>query len=325
MRIFRHLDELPPGLGPTVISIGNFDGVHCGHRKVLAEVVKRARELNASAMAVTFDPHPARVLRPEAPLKLITPLPIKLKLLESTALDAVLVVPFSPEFSAIPPREFAQRMVAATLHAREVHEGANFHFGHRAEGNVERLAELGREFGFRVVTYREMQVRGETVSSSRIRQLLAEGKVGRARTLLGRNFSIVSTPAAGRGYGTRYTVPTINLAPYHELLPANGVYITRTHVAEESFDSVTNAGVRPTLGEPSFAVETHLLDFHPVPLSETTRIEVEFLKWLRPEMKFAGAEELRRQIGQDVKLARHYFRLAQRLTPNGPLPASPRH
>ncbi|HEX6466874.1 MAG TPA: bifunctional riboflavin kinase/FAD synthetase [Terriglobales bacterium] len=323
MRVFRHLDEIPPTFGPTVLSIGNFDGVHCGHRKVLGEVVTRARALGAQAVAVTFDPHPTRVLRPEASPKLIAPLPLKLKLLESTGLDAALVLPFTSELSATAPQDFAQRIIAEKLQAREVHEGASFHFGHRAEGNVDRLAEFGQKFGFRVVAYREMQLRGETVSSSRIRQLLLQGRVGRARTLLGRNFSIFGAPASGRGYGSRYTVPTINLAPYPELVPANGVYITQTHLANESFDSVTNIGVRPTFGEPSFAIETHLLNFRPLALSETTNIEIKFLKWLRPEMKFPGAEALRRQIGHDVQLAQRYFRLQQRLVSTSPRPATP--
>ena len=204
-----------------------------------------------------------------------------------------------------------------------MHEGASFHFGHRAEGNVDRLAEFGQKFGFRVVAYREMQLRGETVSSSRIRQLLLQGKVGRARNLLGRNFSILGAPASGRGYGSRYTVPTINLAPYPELVPANGVYITQTNVGNESFDSVTNIGVRPTFGEPSFAIETHLLNFRPLALSETTNIEIKFLKWLRPEMKFPGAEALRQQIGHDVQLAQRYFRLQRRLVSTSPRPATP--
>src|SRR5262249_45055429 len=207
---------------------------------------------------------------------------------------------------------FAQRVIARRLRAREVHEGANFHFGHKAEGTVERLAQFGRELHFHVEIYPEMHIRGDAVSSSRIRQLLLDGNVSRAHALLGRSFSVVGTPAKGRGYGSKYTVPTINLSSYAELIPANGVYVTRTRVREEWFDSVTNVGVRPTFGEASFAIESHLLNFHPLSLDENTPIEIEFLKRLRAEMKFPSPEALRRQIQQDVKRAQRYFSLQKR-------------
>jgi len=322
MRVFRQLDEIPSSLGVTVISIGNFDGVHCGHKTVLKEVVRRARELQASAVAVTFEPHPLRILRPESAPKLITPLAMKLELLESTGLDAVLAIPFTAEFSRKTPKEFAQQVIVERLKAKEVHEGANFHFGHKAEGTVDRLAQFGRELGFHVEIYREMRIRGDAVSSSRIRQLLQEANVSRARVLLGRIFSIIGTPARGRGYGSKYTVPTINLSSYDELIPANGVYVTHTRVGEERFESVTNVGVRPTFGEPSFAIESHLLNFHPLSLNESTRIEIEFLRRLRAEIKFPGPESLRRQIQQDVKHAQRYFALQKRLLAQNSAPAS---
>jgi len=325
MRVFRHLDEIPPSLGATILSIGNFDGVHCGHKTVLEQVVHRAKELGATAMAVTFDPHPMRILRPESAPKLITSLPIKLELLKSTGLDAVLVIPFTAEFLRKTPKEFAQQVIVDRLKAKEVHEGANFHFGHRAEGTVDRLAQFGRELGFNVEIYREMQIRHDAVSSSRIRQLLQEGSVGRARVLLGRSFSIISTPAKGRGYGSKYTVPTINLSSYNELVPANGVYITRTTVGDERFDSVTNIGVRPTFGDASFAIETHLLNFHPLSLNESTKTELEFLKRLRAEMKFPNPEELRLQIQRDLKRAQRYFALQRRFVAQNSAPASSHH
>ncbi len=313
MRVFHHLDEIPADIGATVISVGNFDGVHCAHQKVLGEVIRTARKAGAMAMAVTFDPHPTRVVRPASGPKLITPLPVKLALLEATGVDATLIIPFTPEFATTTSRDFAQRVLAGRLHALEVHEGANFHFGHKAAGNVARLAEFGREFGFRVVVYPEMTKRDEPVSSSRIRQLLAAGEVSRARTLLGRNFSLIATPAKGRGYGSKYTVPTINLAPYEDLVPSNGVYVTRSQIGEQVFDSVTNIGVRPTFGDSTFAIETHLMDFCPLAVSENTRIEIEFLKRLRDELKFPSVDALRQQIGNDVRRAQRYFRLERRM------------
>jgi riboflavin kinase/FMN adenylyltransferase len=155
-----------------------------------------------------------------------------------------------------------------------------------------------------------MCIRGHSVSSSRVRELVAaEGDVSDARQLLGRPFSIVSNPGRGRGYGAKYTVPTINLSRYGELAPRNGVYITRTRVAEECFDSVTNVGNRPTFGAESFAIETHLLNFHPLELIPETEVELFFLRRLRAEIKFPSVEELRTQIAADVRHARRYFRL----------------
>ena len=310
MKIFHKLEEVPPDFGPSVASVGNFDGVHKAHQLVLRQVVVRARELNAHAVAVTFDPHPVHILRPDIAPKLITPLPLKLKLLEAASLDAALVIPFSRDFSVIKPAEFAKQVLADCLHATEVHEGANFHFGHKAEGNVERLAEFGRALGFDVRVYPEIKVAGDVVSSSNIRELLRTGKVGRARRLLGRVFSITATPGRGRGYGHKYTVPTINLSRYEELVPADGVYITRTRVNGETFDSVTNIGNRPTFGADSFAVETHLLNFHPISLTAEAPVEICFLKRLREEIKFPSVEALREQIAKDVHRARRYFRLA---------------
>ena len=310
MLVFRHLKELPPDWGAAVVSIGNFDGVHRAHQHVLSKVAESARELRAKSMAMTFDPHPLRVLRPEGAPLLITPLSDKIAALASTGIDAVLVLPFDNQFASTSPHDFARKIVAEGLHAREVHEGANFRFGNRAEGDCETLKQLGQEFGFRVVVYPEMRLRGESVSSSRIRQLLLEGNVSRARHLLGRAFSISGVPAKGRGYGTRYTVPTINLAPYSELTPRNGVYVTCSRVANESFESVTNVGMRPTFGGTAFVIETHLLNFRPISLDESTQIEISFLKWLRPEVRWANTEALKEQIGKDVRKAKRLFSLA---------------
>ena len=307
MQIFRHLEEVPANFGPTIVTVGNFDGVHRAHQAVIAEVVRRAREIGGKSVAVTFDPHPTRVLRPDAAPKLLPPTPIKLKLLERTGVDATLVLPFSRDLSVMSPRDFAESILLAKLRAREVHEGFNFHFGHKAQGNVDRLMEFGREFGFEVKCYPALTIRGEVVSSSRIRSLLESGNVSRARHLLGRIFRILSTPGRGRGYGHKYTVPTINLSRYDELVPKNGVYITRIRLANETFDSVTNVGVRPTFGEDSFAIESHLLNFHPISLTAQTEVELCFLFRLRDEQKFPSTEALREQIARDVHRARRYF------------------
>ncbi|HUO24693.1 MAG TPA: bifunctional riboflavin kinase/FAD synthetase [Candidatus Aquilonibacter sp.] len=309
MQVFHKLEEVPGDFGPSLVSVGNFDGVHRAHAHVLGLIVERARQTGARAVAVTFEPHPTRILRPDSGLKLITPTPEKLRLLESTGVDAVLLLPFGRDLSLMTPRQFAERILKKKLHAREVHEGFNFRFGHKAMGDTNLLAQLGQEMGFEVKVYAEEMLRGETVSSSQIRKLISDGRVSRARHLLARPFSILSTPGRGRGYGSKYTVPTINLARYEELAPKDGVYITRTRVGPERFESVTNIGNRPTFGADSYAIETHLLNFHPIELTPESEVEICFLDRLRDEIKFPSVEALREQIAHDVKKARRYFHL----------------
>ena len=310
MNIFHKLEDVPPGFRPTIVSVGNFDGVHRAHKFVLQDIVERARQQRAKSVAITFEPHPARILRPDSGLKLLTPTPEKLRLLAQTGLDAVLLLPFSRDLSLLTPRQFVERILKNALRVCEVHEGYNFHFGHKAAGNVNTLAEFGREMGFTVKVFEEMTLRGEPVSSSQIRKLLQQGRVSRARHLLGRPFAILSTPGRGRGYGSKYTVPTINLSRYEELVPQDGVYITRTRVGQECFDSVTNIGNRPTFGADSFAIESHLLNFHPITLTADTEVEISFLQRVREEIKFPSVEALREQIAKDVRKSRRYFHLA---------------
>jgi len=318
MQIYRQLAELPST--PTVATIGNFDGVHLGHQGVIAEVIQRARTLSARSLAITFEPHPARVLRPNQPLPLITPLTRKLELLASTGIDATLVLPFTDELRLMSARTFATEVLVRSIRAIEVHEGENFRFGHRAEASVtgtsqgkDSLESLGRELGFTVRVYAPRNLRGDIVSSSRIRALIAASDVSHARTLLGCPFAVDSFPSSGRGFGTRYAVPTINLAPYDELLPAHGVYITTLDIGEgsqtESFQAVTNVGNRPTFGPDSFAVESHLLNFHPIALTEETPIRLSFLRHIRPEQRFPDPESLLVQIKRDVAQAQRYFAL----------------
>src|SRR6202140_3076536 len=309
MQTFHKLEDMPADFGRTVISVGNFDGVHRAHRHVLDEIVGRAKAANAKSVAVTFDPHPTRILRPDNTLKLLTPAAEKLRLLEAAGVDAVLFLPFSRDLSLMTPQQFAYEILKKRLQACEVHEGYNFHFGHKAAGDIHLLRKLGGEMGFAVHDYPELRLRGESVSSSHIRKLLSEGRVSRARHLLARPFSILSTAGRGRGYGSKYTVPTINLSRYEELVPKHGVYVTRTRRGEECFDSVTNVGNRPTFGSDSFAIESHLLNFHPTELNPETEVEIHFLDRLRDEIKFPSVDALKEQIGGDGGKAQRYFQL----------------
>ena len=324
MNIYRSLTELPINFPASVATIGNFDGVHRGHQGVIAEVVARARALNCASLALTFDPHPARVLRPAFSQPLITPLAQKLELLAATGIENVAVLPFTELFSKMTARAFATEILRDTFHIRELHEGENFRFGYQAEAGIDSLEALGAELGFKVCIYSPRLLRATSlasgaISSSRIRQSIAAGNVSQARALLGRPFDIESTPASGRGYGTRYTVPTINLAPYAELLPANGVYVTTmtigTGPSAETFNAVTNIGNRPTFAD-EFAenpttVESHLLNFHPIDLHQDTPLKLTFLKRLRPEVRWPNPEALREQIGRDVRQANRFFSLCR--------------
>jgi len=313
MQVFRHLDDIPPDFGPTVVSVGNYDGVHRAHQEVVRHMAERARTFGGKAVVVTFEPHPLRILRPDVAPRLLSPLAAKLKLLEQTHVDAVLVLPFTRDLSMMSAEDFAREVLAERLRAREVHEGYNFHFGHKARGNVDTLADLGRQFGFAAKIFPEQLLRGHHVSSSEIRKLIADGRVSRARSLLGRAFSILGNPGRGRGYGHKYTVPTINFARYDELVPADGVYISWLRVDAKCFEAVTNVGNRPTFGAESFAIESHILNFHPIELLPDTELELFFLKRLRAEVKFPSVDALREQIAKDVHKARRYFRLATRV------------
>jgi len=314
MQVFRDLADVPHDFGRTLVTVGNFDGVHLAHRAVIKSLVERAKKEHARSVVLTFDPHPLRVLRPERAPKLITPTPIKLKLLAETGLDAVALLPFSSYVAKMSPTEFAETILAKGLRAIEVHEGFNFRFGHRAEGDVERLRELGKALGFEVVIYPPRRLRGHIVSSSQIRKFIQSGHMDAARRLLGRPFSILSTPARGRGYGAQYAVPTINLDRYDELIPCHGVYVTQLRIGGELFQGVTNVGNRPTFGEDSFAIESHLLNFHPVDLGPETPLQLYFLKRLRPEHRFPSPDALRQQIMKDVERTRRYFQLLERFS-----------
>jgi riboflavin kinase/FMN adenylyltransferase len=311
MQIFRSLDELSGNTQPSVVSVGNFDGVHLGHQMVLASMIERARELKAKSVVVTFDPHPSHVLHSSRRTPLITPLAQKLDLLAAAGIDAALVLEFDEELRRCSAREFAERVLRDALHTVEVHEGETFRFGYGAATDVAGLSDLGRELGFIVRAYEPRIIDGAPVSSSRIRALIAAGDIGDANALLGRRFAVRSTPAHGRGYGARYTVPTINLAAYPELLPAIGVYVTTLKVGMDAgsrtFQGVTNVGNRPTFGADSFAVETHLLDFEPIALDESTPLELAFLQRIRDERRFESPEALRAQIQRDVATAKSVF------------------
>ena len=291
----------------SVLTIGNFDGIHLGHQTILRAVVERARKTNAVATALTFDPPPLKVLRPEsAPPRLSTNAQ-RMEWFSVVGLEAAVVLPFTMALAKLSPQEFVEMILVRDLHVRSVLVGENFRFGHKQAGDVHLLRELGRKHGFEVIIVPPVVDYGEVVSSTIVRGKISAGDVTRAGRLLGRPFSLTGEVVGGTGTGRRFTFPTLNLAPEQELLPARGVYITRTQLDGHTrrYRSVTNIGVRPTFNGSALSVETHLLDFQ----GETTpkRIEVRFWKRLREEKKFSGAEELHAQIARDIAAANRFF------------------
>ena len=308
--VYRSLGEIPPGFGPSVAAIGNFDGVHLGHQEILGSVVREARARGTRAVAVTFDPHPDSVLRPERAPRILTPTAERLRLLSGTGVDAILLLTFDQALAHMAPREFVQRVLVDALGVRALHEGGNFRFGYRAAAGVKELAAFGSEFGFDVHVHQAVRVHGLEVSSSAVRELVAAGDMKRARWMLGRPFSLRSTPVRDRGIGSRLLVPTVNLAPCAGLLPAPGIYVTRLTIADRCFQAASYIGNRPTFAGAGFSVESHILDFEPIELTEQTPLQLEFLLRLRDDQKFPNPEALKTQIMKDVARAKRYFRLA---------------
>jgi riboflavin kinase/FMN adenylyltransferase len=297
--------DLPRG---GVATIGNFDGVHLGHRRILEAVVERARQAGRPAIAITFEPHPLAVLRPDhAPPRLQT-LRQKEEAIEALGIEWLLVIPFTRDFSLTEPEDFARGFLGGRLGLAEIVLGAHFAFGRGKRGDLALLRRLGPECGFRADGVDEVLVGGEPVSSTRIREALSRGDVRLAAELLGRDYEIDGIVARGEKVGRKIGYPTINLAPENELFPADGVYVTTIEIRSfgRPFDSVTNIGRRPTVYE-DFAttIETYVLDFSANVYGE--RVRLFFLERLREERKFPSVMALTEQIGRDIEAARDFF------------------
>ena len=307
MRVISDLHKLGEPLAPCVVTIGNFDGVHLAHQTLLRRVVEVARPQGWGATAITFEPHPIKILSPDHAPKLLTTLERKIELIESMGIDLLVALPFTRELARQSPLEFVRHVLVRPLHASSVHVGPNFRFGYRQSGDTEILEELGKQEGFRVEVVPLLEVRGDRVSSTRIRELLAEGLVHKANRLLGRPFAARGPIVAGMGAGRKHTVPTLNLAPIEEQLPKVGVYVTHTLLGGVPYDSVTNVGFKPTFGDHRLTVETFLLGFSGQ--IDESAMEIKFLYRLRDEMKFQNPAILKVQIQEDARRALKFFRL----------------
>ncbi len=312
MVVIRNLLELREPLAPSSVTIGNFDGVHLAHQALLRRVVESARELGAVPTAVTFDPHPVMVLAPSRAHALLTSIEQRARLIEQLGIERLVVLAFDRDLAGLAPAEFVRTILVERLRAASVLVGPNFRFGRQQAGDVKLLGDLAPAEGFRLEVLPILHLRHERVSSSRIRGLVAEGRVPMAGRLLGRPFSVEGPIVHGLGVGRAQTVPTLNLAPIAEQLPKTGVYVTRTRLGEQFHDSVTNVGYKPTFGEHRLGVESYLLNFSGE-IKETT-MEVAFLYRLRDEMKFPDAAALKAQIQRDAARSLRFFRLLRQLS-----------
>ena len=306
MILLKNLDKVPPLASPVILTIGNFDGLHRGHKRILRKVISRAREEGGTSVVVTFEPHPLKVLHPrQAPL-LIQTLSQKRDILAHLGIEVLLEVHFSKSFGQVSAEAFV-RHLAERLHPKEIYIGEDFRFGHNREGDIAFLQGLGEELDYKATSFPKLQLDGAEVSSTRIRQLLAEGEMEKAVRLLGRPYVVEGLVERGDGRGHTLGFPTANLAIENELIPALGVYVVAVDVGESVLlPGVANLGKRPTFGGEAVAVEAHILEGARDLYGQ--RVRILFFKFLRPEQKFSSAEELAGAIQKDVQSARDYFK-----------------
>jgi len=298
-------DDPPRG---TVLSIGNFDGVHIGHQAVLTHVVDRGRSMNVPAVAMTLDPHPIKLLRPSDAPRLLTTLDQRLALIARTGIGTTLVLPFTHRLARMSADSFVRDVLVQRLAVREVYIGKNFRFGADRGGDVELLRTMGEEYGFRAASAPIVEAEGGVVSSTRVREAVTAGRVEEAATLLARTVFVDGSVLEGKRLGRTLGFPTLNIEMENEIEPNHGVYVTAVHIPSfgRTFPAVTNIGVRPTVYQNSLTtVESHLLDFTADVYGE--RVRLFFLQRLREERTFSSTTQLMSQIRLDVDRSRRYF------------------
>jgi riboflavin kinase/FMN adenylyltransferase len=303
---------VPADFGPCALTIGNFDGVHFGHRRILRQVVALAAARGWQPAVLTFDPHPTQVVAPDRTPVLLTSPAHRAELMGEEGIAEVLILPFTAEIAHLSPEDFVRQLLVDRLRVRAVLVGDNFCFGYRQSGNVRLLTELGARLGFETDIVPAVTWRGLMVSSSGIRALLRAGRVSLAARMLQHPYALDGAVVEGRGIGSKQTVPTLNLAPGAGLVPAPGVYVTRALdlAGGRRWNAITNIGYRPTFGaSDELSVETFLLD--PFTGETPGRIRLEFLWRVRDERKFESPAALKEQILRDVSVAQRYFRRAR--------------
>jgi len=309
MQVIFNLHEIEKPLRDPVLTIGNFDGVHKGHLALFDKVKERAKAIGGQSVVMTFEPHPLKIMRPADGPRLITHTGQKLELIESAGIDIIVCVSFDREFAAIPARDFVKEILVQKIGIKEIVVGYDYTFGHNREGDINLLREMGEELGFIVHLVGPIQIEDSLVSSTSIRRLVQEGRLDKAKVLLGRDFEVQGIVVKGQNRGARLLgFPTANLNPHGELLPKRGVYAVRLFIDDAFYNGVTNVGYNPTFGDTGLTVETHVLDYSGDLLGRT--IKVRFIKRLRDEKAFKTLEELSEQIAQDIIEAREALREA---------------
>ncbi len=304
MNTFIGTDEITPIAPYPVVAIGNFDGLHLGHRAVLMQTVERAKKKNGTAVVLTFKPHPSAILSPKQPTLLLTPFEEKVRLLESCGIDTALFVEFSKEFAHQTPTQFVQNLLSEKIGCKEVVVGEEFVFGKNRSGNVAQLIQLGKEYGFSVLPLEPILYNRVRISSSRIRTLLQEGEVKKAAKMLSRPYTLEGEIVHGDGEGKQLGFPTANIASSNRLIPRSGVYATRTTVSDDPapIDSIVYIGTKPTLHKKAaIQIEVHLMNYNKNLYGK--HLEVAFIEWIRPDQKLPDRTSLIKQIQQDIKKA----------------------
>lgn len=306
MRLFHGTDNAKIAR-PTVLTLGVFDGLHLGHQLIMRTVVERARALRAVPTVITFDPHPRAVLHPESAPPLLQTFDQKIEAFGALGLEQSIVVPFTKAFAEIEAEDFLRDIVRERLQAVEVYLGRGFAFGRNRAGTIELLRKVSERLGFRAEEVTEVRLRGQRISSSRIRELLAAGSVNLARRMLGRPYGVEGRVVRGMERGRTLGFPTANLSPQNRVIPRTGVYITATLINGLWRRSITNIGTRPTFEDPSAqaSVETYVMNWTGDLYGDVVRVR--FLHRLRGEQKFASIDELKRQIERDRDRASGYF------------------
>jgi len=308
MRIFESLDFFERFVNP-VLTIGNYDGLHLGHKRIMERIQEKARDLNGTSMLMTFHPHPLTILRPDKFIGLITPLHVKKRLIEEAGIDVLIIIPFTDDFRHVTPEAFVDNLLVKKLGIKGLIVGYDFKFGKEGKGNVEYLALHSTEYGFFFEIQGAITFDGEKVGSNRIRKMIQEGDVGKAALHLDRPYMIEGTVVKGEGRGRTIGFPTINLKTEFPLIPKRGVYITDVDVGGKRYPAVTNIGYNPTFDGQSLTIETYILDFSGDLYDRN--IALYFLERVRNEVRFSSVDELKERIWKDVEVARNYFNKPQ--------------
>jgi riboflavin kinase / FMN adenylyltransferase len=304
MQVLESLD-FPVKFPNPVLTIGNYDGVHIGHRTIIEIVKGKAREIGGTSMLMTFYPHPLHVLRPDKELPSITPVEEKKRLIEEAGIEVLVIAPFTSEFSQLPPEAYVKDILIGTLDIRALVVGYDFRFGKGGRGDIEGMKKCAETYGFSLEVVSPVTIGGEKVGSNKIRKLLQSGEIDKANLLLGRPYMISGEVVHGEGRGRAFGFPTINMETDFDLVPPNGVYVSEVIIGGERFQSVTNIGFNPTFGGEKRSIETFILDCGRDLYGENVRLF--FHVKLRQEIRFEHVEELRKQIERDVSAARGYF------------------